>query len=147
MKKVKVKNVNDAMITIKSLRKDENDRDVTEVITEGQLKASGEDFEIIYSETDATGYEGSVTHIRLTGGSVLEMTRTGSVNSELLLETGRKNHCLYGTPFGELTVGVMAKEIKSDMSSEGGHIFASYVLDINSVYAGDYEIDIDVRKI
>lgn len=136
--------MNNAIITIKSIQFDGTERNTTEVITEGCFKKTAEGYEIDYKETDATGFQGSNTKLLHSQGK-LQLIRTGSANSDLLIESNKKNYCLYGTPYGELTVGILGKEVNSLISSKGGKISANYVLDINSAYVGDYEIELTVK--
>lgn len=135
----------DAVIKIKSIQREGGDQSETEVITAGSFRKIKSGYELRYDETDATGYEGSKTVLKILDGSRIEMTRSGSVSSELYIERGRKNFCLYGTPFGEVTVGVQGKNVESRMTDAGGNVSASYVIDINSSLIGDYDLEIDVR--
>ena len=134
-----------AVIKIKSIQREGGDQNETEVITAGSFRKIKSGYELKYDETDATGYEGSKTVLRILDGSRIEMTRSGAVSSELYIERGRKNFCLYGTPFGEVTVGVQGKNVESRMTDMGGNASASYVIDINSSLIGDYDLEIDVR--
>ena len=135
----------DAVIKIKSIQREGADQSETEVITAGSFRKIKSGYELRYDETDATGYEGSKTVLKILDGSRIEMTRSGSVSSELYIERGKKNFCLYGTPFGEVTVGVQGKNVESRMTDAGGNVSASYVIDINSSLIGDYDLEIDVR--
>lgn len=135
----------DVMITIKSVQYDGENKSETEVITEGGFRAIAGGYELSYDETDATGFEGCSTVLKVLDGSKIEMTRSGATASELYIERGKKNFCLYGTPFGELTVGVQAKNVESRLTDMGGSVSASYVIDINSSHMGDYDLDIEVR--
>ncbi len=135
----------DAVIKIKSVQREGGESSETEVITAGRFGKIKSGYELRYDETDATGYEGSKTVLRILDGSRIEMVRSGAVASELYIERGRKNFCLYGTPFGEITVGVQGKSVDSKMTDAGGNISASYVIDINSSLIGDYDLLIDVR--
>ncbi len=136
----------DALIKIKSIQRDGyNNNNETEVITAGTYRKIKSGYELRYEETDATGYEGSKTVLKILDGSKIELVRSGSVSSELYIERDRKNFCLYGTPFGEMTVGVQAKNVESRLTDMGGKVSASYVIDINSALVGDYDLEIDVR--
>lgn len=135
----------DAVIKIKSVQRDGFDKNETEVITAGSFEVVPSGYELRYDETDATGYEGSKTVLRILDGSRIELVRSGAVASELYIERGRKNFCLYGTPFGEVTVGVQAKSVESRLTDLGGKVSASYVIDINSSLIGDYDLEIDVK--
>lgn len=135
----------DVLITIKSVQYDGDERSETEVITEGKFEKIPNGYELIYDETDATGFEGCRTVLKILDGSKIELTRSGAAASELYIERGKKNFCLYGTPFGELTVGVQGKNVESRLTDIGGSVSASYVIDINSSHMGDYELNIEVR--
>lgn len=137
--------MNNAVITITSVRKDGDDVDTTQIVTEGGYTYLCNGCEFTYTETDATGFEGSSTVVRIENGQRLEMQRSGTANTELLVETGKKNYCMYGTPFGDLTIGVLGKSVSADIDENGGKISVEYVMDMNSCFAGDFSLDIDVK--
>ena len=135
----------DAVIKIKSVQRDGNGENETEVITAGSFEVVNSGYVLRYDETDATGFEGSKTVLKIMDGSRIELVRSGAVASELYIERGRKNFCLYGTPYGEVTVGIQGKNVESRMTDLGGKVRASYVIDINSSLIGDYDLEIDVK--
>lgn len=135
----------DAVIKIKSIQREGGEKNETEVITAGSFRKIKSGYELRYDETDATGYEGSKTVLKILDGSRIEMIRSGTVMGELYIERGRKNFCQYGTPFGGITVGVQGKRVESRMTDAGGNVSASYVIDVNSSLIGDYDLEIDVR--
>ncbi len=136
--------MNNAILTIKSTQSDGKETNRTEVITEGKFVKTDIGFEISYTETEATGYQGCNTTLTYSQGR-LQLIRMGSANSDLLIEAGKKNYCLYGTPYGDLTVGVLGKTVDALITDNGGRVNASYVLDINSAYVGDYEISLEIK--
>ena len=137
-----------ALITIKSVMREGEGEGVneTEVITAGSYRKIKSGYELKYDETDATGFEGCKTTLKILDGSRIEFVRTGACGSELCIERGKKNFCLYGTPFGEMTLGCQAKNVESKLTDLGGKVSASYVLDINSTLIGDYDLEIEVKK-
>ena len=141
----KEQDMSEAVIKIKSVQHDGNDKNETEVITEGSFRKIQSGYELCYDETDATGYEGSKTVLKILDGSRIELLRSGTFSSELYIERGRKNFSLYGTPFGEMKIGVQAKNVESLLTDIGGKVKASYVIDINSTLLGNYDLEIDVR--
>lgn len=132
------------MITVKSLQRIDDEVNETEIITEGTLEATADGYELRYIESDATGYEGANTLLRISQNK-FELLRTGSVEGELIIELDKKNFCHYGTPYGELIVGVQAKYIKNNLSIFGGKAEAGYVMDMNSVLVGNYELTVEVK--
>lgn len=132
------------MITVKSLQRIDDEVNETEIITEGTLEATADGYELRYIESDATGYEGANTLLKISQNK-FELLRTGSVEGELIIELDKKNFCHYGTPYGELIVGVQAKYIKNNLSIFGGKAEAGYVMDMNSVLVGNYELTVEVK--
>lgn len=133
------------MLRLVSLQSDGEDKSKVELLSEGLLRMTDAGYEISYNETDATGFAGSTTKLTVVSDSKVTMERTGAASSTLILEKGKKHHCHYGTPYGDLMVGVTTNSIKSTITENGGTLDFKYVLDINSSYVGDYEINLDVK--
>ena len=68
-----------------------------------------------------------------------------ALQANLVVDIGEKQHCVYGTPYGDFMIGITAKTIRSDLDENGGMLFFHYVLDVNSSYIGDFEIAIEVK--
>ena len=102
-------------------------------------------YAIEYEESEATGYEGSVTRLETFGSEKVVMSRTGSVTSNMVVQLGEKHHCIYGTLYGNFEVGVEAQKIETDLDENGGRLFFSYVVDVNSSYVGVFEIEVEVK--
>lgn len=135
----------DVTISLISTQSDGTDSEQTELITQGKYQKTADGYVLSYEETEATGFEGSVTKLAVTGSDKIVMTRTGAAASNLVIETGKKHHCHYGTPYGEFMVGVNAKEIRNSVTEKGGRLDFKYVIDVNSSYVGDFSISINVK--
>lgn len=120
-------------------------KEETEVLSQGRFGKTSDGFFIEYEESEATGYEGSTTRLENFGTNKIMMSRSGSVTSNMIVEIGEKHHCVYGTLFGNFEVGVNAKKINVKLDDEGGTLFFSYVVDVNSSYIGDFEISVEVK--
>lgn len=115
-------------------------------MSEGKYKKTAEGYRISYDESEVTGFEGSTTMLELVGGKKVLMNRVGAVESELVIELGTKHHCMYGTPYGEFMIGVTAKSIESTLGEAGGKLDFIYILDLNSSYLGEFEINVTVKE-
>lgn len=135
----------DVTISLLSTQTDGMQSEQTELITQGKYIKTADGYVLSYDETEATGFDGSVTRLEVTGNKKIVMTRTGAVSSNLVIETGKKHHCHYGTPYGAFMVGVNAKEITNGVTEQGGRLEFKYVVDANSSYIGDFAISIDVK--
>ena len=135
----------DVLIKLISTQNDGEDSESTELITRGKFGREKDGYIIEYDETEATGYAGSKTKIKaFDSGRKIAMERTGSTQSTLIAELGKKHHCQYGTPYGDFMVGVNTKEIKKELDSGGGQLDFSYVIDINSSFVGDFRIFVNI---
>lgn len=135
----------DVSIRLVSRQSDGENKEETELLSEGTLEIGDESYTISYEETEATGFEGSMTSLTAFGNEKVFMKRTGSVSSDLIVEIGRKHHCIYGTPYGEFSVGVTAKSVENKLDENGGVLNFHYIIDVNSCYLGDFEISIEVK--
>ncbi len=134
-----------AVITVSSIQRTEDEEIKTEIITEGTYERTDYGYLLKYDETDATGFNGAHTTLKIFDSARIELTRTGSVSSELLIEPGSKNYCQYGTPYGYITVGILGKEIISGLTMFGGSVESKYVMDVNSCLVGEYDLTISVK--
>lgn len=130
---------NNVMISLTSIQIQDNDKNETELLTKAIVSKSGGCDVISYEDTQATGFEGSVTTITVKGNESASIVRKGTANSVLSLETGRKHYCQYGTPYGNIQIGVYTHSINNTIA-ENGRLYLKYTLDMNSSLLSDNEI-------
>ena len=75
------------------------DPDAQELMTEGTMTLTEDGMVLAYQETALTGMEGTTTRFQVQGPRVI-LTRSGTVNSQMVFEEGRQHTSLYETPFG-----------------------------------------------
>ena len=125
-------------IILRSVQRNEEEENETELRTEGVYES------VSYEESEATGFEDSTTEITGTEGRCVSIVRRGSANSNLMIETGKKHYCLYGTPFGDMTLGIYTNKIEDNLSPQGGRLYLRYTLDVNASFLSDNEIYLEV---
>ena len=121
------------------------DPDVTELMTEGYLTQEDGGVTFSYEETDLTGMEGTTTTFEVKGPQVI-LTRTGTVNSQMVFEEGRQHTSLYETPFGELSVDIQTSELKHNLSERGGLMEIKYSIAVEHTVTGRNCFKIRVRR-
>lgn len=127
------------LISLTSIQHQDDDTNKTELLTKAEfVRENGYDI-ISYEDTSATGFEGSVTTIKVDGCRNASITREGTANSVLSLEIGRKHFCQYGTPYGCLQIGVYTHAIDNTLDKDG-RLYLKYTLDLNSSFLSDNEI-------
>lgn len=136
-------------ITLKSISRAGGMPDVIELITEGTLRkaelSGTSGWEISYDDSDVTGFDGSVTTVSCFGETYASMRRDGSAESHLIMEQARRHHCLYGSEYGSVTMGIYAKRIINRMTENGGELYLKYTIDMNSALVSENEVYLDVR--
>ncbi|WP_049963003.1 DUF1934 domain-containing protein [Ruminococcus sp. HUN007] len=146
-KKSKKKFAVPAIITMVCVHDDEimNDSADFELTTKGVFSRDGDRFSISYEDSEATGFENSTTIIEVEGAVNASVRREGETPSELILETEKKHHCHYGTPYGNLMLGVYTKLIDNRLGDKGGKLELRYVIDSNGAFVSENWINLSVE--
>ncbi|HAE52466.1 MAG: DUF1934 domain-containing protein [Ruminococcus sp.] len=134
-----------ALISLAIVQWQDGEKNETELLTRANVIKQDKTDIISYEDTEATGFEGSVTTIQVEGSRCATITRKGTANSSLYLEMGKKNFCQYETPYGSMQIGVLARELRNTISKDG-KLYMKYTLDLNSSYLSDNEIIMTVKN-
>lgn len=132
-------------ISLKSIQWQDNEKSQTELLTKASCHEENGSFVISYEDTEATGFKGSVTTIRVEKNKSASIIRKGTANSVLSLEMGKKHYCQYGTPYGNLQIGVFTHSISNNLLKDGS-LYMKYTLDLNSSYLSDNEIILTIQN-
>jgi uncharacterized beta-barrel protein YwiB (DUF1934 family) len=135
------------IIKMFSVQYENGEKTESELMTKGVMKHKGTLSSLSYEDSEATGFEGSITSVIAKGKDYVSIVRNGTANSNLILETGRKHHCYYSTPFGSVNVGISTDKIENCLNENGGTIYMKYTIDVNSAFVSDNEIKLIVTKI
>lgn len=136
----------DVLITIKGIQNTDGDNDVVELFTMGRFYRKNGSYYISYDESEATGYEGSKTTLRVEQDNKVTMLRSGSIRSQLIIERGVRHQCSYDTGYGSFTIGVSGDKIVSSLTDAGGDIEFKYSLDVNASLTSENEVYINVKE-
>ena len=121
------------------------DPDATELMTEGTMELSEEGLTLRYHESALTGMEGTVTTFTVEGPRVT-LTRSGSVNSQMIFEEGRQHTSLYETPFGELSVDIQTSRLRHNLTERGGVMEIRYSIAVEHTVTGRNCFKIRVKR-
>lgn len=136
----------DFLITIQGTIEQGGESDSVKLMTRGSFVRRNNHFFISYNETEATGFKGCVTTVKVEGANKVSMLRFGPMPSQLVIEKGRRHVCHYDTGQGALSLGVAADEIESNLDEEGGRIRFSYLLDVDTDNLSRNVVDITVKR-
>ena len=134
-----------ALIKIVGTQTADGERDVIELTTDGTLDKTAEGWRLCYNETEATGMQGTVTQLDITPGR-LNLMRSGSHPSMLILEKNRRHHCNYQTPYGTIDLGTYTSELEYRLNEHGGEVLFSYTLGFNGGISSAHTVHITVQE-
>ena len=137
------------LITIKGTMEQRGDTDTVELMTRGSLVHKDGAYYIVYKETEATGYEGCTTTVKVADDArKVSMLRFGKQTSQLVIEKGTRHLCHYETGYGAISLGVSADVIEHALDENGGKLQFSYTLDSGAEsFISRNLVDITVDKL
>ena len=135
----------EAWIEIRGISRLGDQKDVTQLSTKGSYCLKNNSAYISYEESEATGFAGVHTVLKVEGDRKVTLTRRGTVGAQLMMEQGVRHLCHYGTEYGDLQLGVFTNRIASRLDENGGSVEFAYSLDVNSALASENEVSIQVK--
>lgn len=107
-----------------------------EMYTEGELYVNDDRVIIAYEETELTGMEGSQTQVRFERSTpeLIVMMRSGTVNTILVFEEGKRHICTYKTEYMPFEICVYTKSVKNMILTDGT-LELDYIVEIRGAQA------------
>lgn len=137
-------NGREALISIKGLMGVDEDGEDIEFVTGGSYSFDQRRAALEYMESELTGMSGTKTTISVERDSVL-ITRSGTVNMQMIFEEGRKHYFNYSTPYGSMTMGLATQSIKNELTVEGGRLELRYLMDLDSTMPTRNKVEIKIK--
>ena len=136
----------DVLVKISGLQfAGEEDSDSIEVITSGTYyKKNGKHY-VMYEEIMEGSTEVMTNRIKI-GEDSMEVTRKGPAAVHMVFEKEKKNVSYYYTPYGNLLVGIDAKDISIDETDLDINVKVAYGLEINYEHVADCHITVDIKS-
>ncbi|MDP4152066.1 MAG: DUF1934 domain-containing protein [Bacillota bacterium] len=134
--------MDEAIITINSEQLfDDGNNDSIKFVTSGEFSKIDSHYYICYNESQITGLEGVITSLDIENSRIV-LTRKGSVNHEMVFQKGERNHCMYDTGEGYITICVSTIDIDLKLGENGGSLYIEYTLDMSSALLSRNRINI-----
>lgn len=136
----------DVLISISGLQfaGGENSEPV-EVITSGSYyKKNGRHY-ILYDEV-AEDTAGTTKNIIKLGDEVLDITKRGETNVHMMFEKDKKNVTYYGTPYGNLLIGIDATKVQVEETEHNLSVHVDYALEVNYEHMADCKITMNIQS-
>jgi len=140
----------DVIINIKGIYNagEDDDTDVIEMFTTGEFYSKDGSYYISYKESEATGFEGAITTLKVENQDCVTLSRDGDGHelAQLIVQNGVRHQCHYDMGYGDLMIGVSGRSIRSTLDESGGLLEFKYSLDINTMHTSENEMTILVQE-
>ena len=133
------------VIKIEGLQLQDGDENNVKLSTRGHFVRRNGKYYITYKESEATGFLGCTTTVKVEGDTKVSMTRLGPAPSQIIIEIGNRNVCHYETGYGSFSLGISADNIANSLTDAGGDIEFTYLLDMNSTSVSKNTVKINVK--
>ncbi len=135
-----------AIIKIIGTQRLGNDSDKIEMTTVGSIEETDSQYILRYSEEQEPPLK--PTNVKLSinkSEDRVEMLRSGSIGSLLIIERSKRNLCSYATEFGDLLMGIYGKNIENCFDGEKGVFTFGYDIDVNGALTSQNEVTVELK--
>lgn len=119
--------------------------DPVEVITVGEYYKKNNKHYVVFNEK-MEGFEGTTSNTFKITDNSLDIMKQGVTNVHMVFEKDKKNITSYTTPYGNLMVGILAKEINVIEQEENIDVHIEYALEMNYEHLADCQIKINIKS-
>lgn len=128
----------------------EDETDKIELVTDGSYTIKSDHKYIVYKEyNDDTPPQRNSTFIKIESNNgnneTVTISRRGAIQSDLILEQGKRHQCHYNTPMGTLIMGIYTVKIDNKLDNNGGILTLEYDIDFNSDFISKNTCVINVK--
>lgn len=135
----------DVMVAIKGLQfAQEDDADNIETFTRAEYYKRNNSHYVIYEEPGEGPSDGVKSVIKFRE-DYLDVTKKGMINVHMVFEENKKNMANYATPFGDILVGIDARDILLKEEEEAIDLKVNYALEVNYEHLADCQISMSIR--
>ena len=139
---------NNVMIKIKTYQDidSQNPDEPIELETGGKFGIINNKYFIKYEESYMTGFPDTVTTLKIWEGNVI-VTRRGKYNMKLCYVEGKRNLCLYPTPYGEIGASIKTFNVDFDFGDKTGWLKVDYTIDADNENFCKNSLNISINPI
>lgn len=137
----------DVLIKIKGIQGLDGEKETVELTTTGRYGMRNGEYLVAYAEDGVAGSGRIKTSLRIKKDGSVNLIRTGGINSRLTVQKGVRNVCLYGTPYGDMQIGIYGETFDNNLSSNGGSFAMSYTIDSNLQLVSRNIVEILIKEV
>ncbi len=123
-----------------------DDRESSKLKARGTLQDIDGIKTIFYTEPDTEmGKCGTI--VKIINNHFIEMRRSGVYETTFLIEEGKTHSCIYRTPFGEMSMDIVAQRVNVQIPDVSGKILLCYTLQSNGEIIGENNLLMKINEV
>jgi len=87
------------------------------------------------------------TIVKIINNNFVEMSRKGVYETTFLIEEGKTHSCIYRTPFGEMSMDIVAERVNAQIPHCSGKILLCYRLESNGEIIGENNLLMKINEV
>ncbi len=135
----------EVLVSIKGFQSQNDEKDSIEMIAVGKYQKTENGAVAVYNETEENG-ENTRVLLKYEDNRRLTIERSGSLNSKMVIERGKRNQNFYRNAHSNFLMGIYGESIFSELSSKNGFISAEYQIDIEGAVISKNKIEITLKE-
>lgn len=136
---------NNVVVKVSGLQVVEDTGDSVEMISVGKHYIKNSKHYLLYDEIDDENGTRIKNTIKFTENGA-EVLRKGIINGKLVFAKGKSNQSLYSTPYGDLFIEILTKDIQLKQQEDNVNLKIDYELYANNSKVSYSKIEIDISK-
>ena len=113
------------------------------IVTPGRFYTEDGNRYVSYEEVYEEAGMSAVNTVKL-HPEVLEVNKSGAINVQMVFQESRKNMSMYGTPFGEIEMGISTTSYTMSETENKIDLDVKYALEMNGEHAADCELKLEI---
>lgn len=123
-----------------------DDRESSKLTARGTMQEIDGIKIISYTEPD-TEMDKCETIVKIINDNFIEMSRKGIYETTFLIEEGKTHSCIYRTPFGEMTMDIVAQRVNVQIPDVSGKILLCYTLRSSGEIIGENNLLMKINEV
>jgi len=136
----------EVLLTITGKQKLGGVSDKIELTTVGTLEETSDSYILRYNEEQEPPLSPLKAKLSIAKDEKrVEILRSGSYGSVLIIERSKRNLCNYTTPYGDVLMGIFGKNIENEYEGGEGTFAFGYDIDVNGELTSQNEVFVTVK--
>lgn len=145
--RMEIKMINsNVIVKVTGLQVVEDTGDSVEIMAPGKYYMRNNKHYVVYDDIDEESGAKTKNTIKFNSTSA-EVMRKGYLSGKMTFDKGKNNQSLHSTPYGDLFVEVLTKNISLSEQEENVNLKIDYELYANNNKVSDSKIEIDINRV